>query len=94
VLEKELKLFIPTTMAGMAKLCWVIYKYWNDIILVDNPMRYCWISKYIWNRILFRIRNWNRISQKDRGVGIKFWNLDLFSYEKWRGLGAGTVDCD
>jgi hypothetical protein len=42
--------------------------------------------------------DWNRISQKGRGVGVKFYdffrNLDLFSYGKWRGPGAGTVDCD
>jgi hypothetical protein len=40
--------------------------------LVDNPTRCCEISKYLWDRNLFRIRDWNRISQKDRGVGVKF----------------------
>jgi hypothetical protein len=27
---------------------------------VDNPMHCCGISKYLWNQILFRIRDWNR----------------------------------
>jgi hypothetical protein len=40
--------------------------------LVDNPTWWCEISKYLWDRNLFRIRDWNRISQKDRGVGVKF----------------------
>jgi hypothetical protein len=44
------------------------------------------------------MRDWNKISQKDRGVSVKFWDfcwdLDLFLYGKWRGPGAGTVDFD
>jgi hypothetical protein len=47
-------------------------------------MRYCGILKYLWNRILFRISDENRISQKDKNVGIKLYdfsyNLDLFPY--------------
>jgi hypothetical protein len=66
--------------------------------LVDTPVRCCGISKYHWNQKFFRSRDWNKISQKDKGVGVKFWefswNLDLFLYGKWRGLGTCIVDCD
>jgi hypothetical protein len=44
-------------------------------ILVDNPAQCYTISKYLWNQILFRISDWNRISQKGRGVGVKFWDF-------------------
>jgi hypothetical protein len=75
-----------------------MYGLQNMSLLVDNLVRCCGISKYLYNRILFRISDWNRISKKDKGVVIQFWdfswNLDLFPYGKWCGLGAGTVDYD
>jgi hypothetical protein len=40
---------------------------WSTAIpskLVDNPVRCYEISKYLWNQILFRIRDWNMISKK------------------------------
>jgi hypothetical protein len=56
-------------------------------------VRYCGILKYLWNQILFRISDENRISQKGKDVGVKFcdfsYNLDLFPYGKWRGPRAG-----
>jgi hypothetical protein len=57
-----------------------------------------WVLKIFLEQNFIQNQGLEYNSSKRQGVGVNFWdfpsNVDLCSYEKWCGLGAGTIDCD